>query len=159
MLDQVTKSDDGTALIAAEQRLIGELSTAALVSTAVGTATLIAGRRSGRTDVRRFGSQTLIWAAMDLAIAGVGALTARRVDRTDPAVPERRARRLRRILLVNAGLDLGYVGGGARLARRPQRRGDGVAIVVQGLFLLWFDTRHARIMGRLEDRASERAVQ
>lgn len=47
----------------------------------------------------------------------------------------------RRILLINAGLDVGYiVVGGVLLAmKRPMLRGFGAAVCVQGLFLLAFD--------------------
>ncbi|MEW6226412.1 MAG: hypothetical protein AB1627_17465 [Chloroflexota bacterium] len=56
---------------------------------------------------------------------------------TDPA-------RLRRVLLVNAWLDVGYVATGAWLAGRTRRRGDGAAVLVQGAFLLWLDATAAR---------------
>jgi hypothetical protein len=43
---------------------------------------------------------------------------------------------------VNAVLDVGYVVAGVRLAARPRRRGDGLAVAVQGVFLLYLDTRY-----------------
>ena len=43
---------------------------------------------------------------------------------------------------ANALLDVGYVFAGVSLAARPRRRGDGVAVAVQGLFLLYLDTRY-----------------
>ena len=43
---------------------------------------------------------------------------------------------------ANALLDVGYVLAGVRLAARPRRRGDGAAVAVQGLFLLYLDTRY-----------------
>jgi hypothetical protein len=43
---------------------------------------------------------------------------------------------------ANALLDVGYVAAGVRLAAGPRRRGDGVAVTVQGLFLLYLDTRY-----------------
>lgn len=51
---------------------------------------------------------------------------------------------LRRLLLINAGLDVAYVAVGAILLSRPmpRLRGSGLAVVVQGLFLLVFDTLH-----------------
>ena len=67
------------------------------------------------------------------------------------------ARRLRRVLLVNAALDVGYVAAGALLvARTPdlggrltpeQARGHGVAVVVQGLALFVLDAGHVRELG------------
>ncbi|WP_232822401.1 DUF6992 family protein [Thermus sediminis] len=52
---------------------------------------------------------------------------------------------LRRLLLLNAGLDLGYLALGLfLLSRREARlRGFGAAILVQGGFLLLFDLGHA----------------
>jgi hypothetical protein len=52
---------------------------------------------------------------------------------------------LRRLLLINAGLDVAYVAVGAVLMSRPMPalRGPGMAVVIQGLFLLAFDTAHA----------------
>ena len=52
---------------------------------------------------------------------------------------------LRRLLLLNAGLDLGYLALGLLLFSRRQThlRGFGAAILVQGVFLLLFDLHHA----------------
>ncbi|TFU17521.1 DUF6992 family protein [Thermus tengchongensis] len=53
---------------------------------------------------------------------------------------------LREILLLNAGLDVLYLLGGTLLllrGRKPQHRGFGLAILVQGGFLLIFDLGHA----------------
>lgn len=86
---------------------------------------------------RGFGRQTAAWGAVDGAIALVGARR-QAAGRTTP--PDR----LRRVLLVNAGLDVGYLAAGAWLARRPRWRGDGAAVVVQGAFLLWLDASRAR---------------
>ena len=48
---------------------------------------------------------------------------------------------LARILLINAGLDLLYVSVGIILMtrRKPTVRGFGLAVLIQGLFLLGFD--------------------
>jgi hypothetical protein len=52
---------------------------------------------------------------------------------------------LRNTLLINAGLDVLYVIGGAYMTSRPEEiwRGGGLAIIVQGVFLLGFDLIHA----------------
>ncbi|NPV46835.1 MAG: hypothetical protein HPY69_07745 [Armatimonadetes bacterium] len=52
---------------------------------------------------------------------------------------------LRRALLINAGLDLLYIAAGICLLSRPNRsaRGAGLAVVIQGSFLLFFDALHA----------------
>jgi len=49
------------------------------------------------------------------------------------------------VLLVNAAADVGHVALGAALARdsRPRLAGAGVAIVMQGAFLLVHDSIHA----------------
>ena len=85
---------------------------------------------------RGFGRQTAAWGAVDGIIALVGA-------RRQAAGRTTGAARLRRVLLVNAGLDVGYVAAGAVLLR-TRWRGDGLAVVVQGAFLLWLDAASAR---------------
>lgn len=88
---------------------------------------------AARPGTRGFGRQTVAWGAVDGAIAGVGAW---RRTAKGPTAP----RRLRRILLLNAGLDVGYLGAGAWLVRDGRWRGDGAAVVVQGAFLLVLDS-------------------
>jgi hypothetical protein len=99
---------------------------------------------------RAAGWQTAGWGAVDLAIAVVaGRLQDRRMRRLpDPYAPEALERErvaLRRVLVVNAVADLGYIALGARLARDPRPRvaGAGAAIVVQGAFLALHDGHHA----------------
>ncbi len=91
------------------------------------------------------GRQHALWGAVDGALAARGLLRA--PDRVRE--PGERAARLRRLLLVNAGLDVGYLALGATLrsgrlgaARRP----DGEAVLVQGAFLLGLDLWHARAL-------------
>lgn len=110
-----------------EVRLTRVLGAWAIGSAAVGALLAV------RPATRGSGRQTLVWGAVDGAIAYVG--RRRRASRgpTDPA-------RLRRVLLVNAGLDVGYVAAGAWLVRDGRWRGDGVAVVVQGAFLLVLDS-------------------
>lgn len=103
---------------------------------------------------RQFGLQAVSWGVIDvlLAIAGrrqallrAEQFAAGALDETDT---EREATNFERILLVNAGLDVGYIAAGgftaARFADRPDRQGLGWGILVQGLFLLIFDARVAR---------------
>lgn len=114
---------------------------------AVGGSSVLVGAlaaRSGSATVRAFGRQTAGWGAIDLAIAGIATL------RPPPAS----ANKLRKVLVVNAGLDVGYILVGAHLMwHRPQFGGritvdeslvHGVAIVIQGTALLMLDTVHAR---------------
>ncbi len=57
-------------------------------------------------------------------------------------------RKVRRILWVNTGLDVLYMLGGALFARAnfsdPFRVGTGLGIILQGMFLFFFDWIHAR---------------
>lgn len=77
-----------------------------------------------------FGAMTLFWIAIDLAIAGWAVLA----PVTDVA-------EFRQLLLINGGLDVLYLATGAFLISRPKSilRGFGLAILVQGGFLLILD--------------------
>ena len=99
------------------------------------------------------GLQSLAWGAIDAGIAVVGGWVTRRrrAGLANPSAPEvlaREARNLRRILLINTGLDVLYVTGGVALALilgadNPFWRGNGWGIAVQGGFLFCFDLLHA----------------
>jgi len=127
----------------------------ALGSMAVGAGMWLDGARDGDARRRAFGQQTVAWGAVDAGIAAFGdrrrrARLAALDDPSDPGVQRRERAGLRRLLLVNAGLDVGYVAGGRARARRgdPAARGHGGAVVVQGLFLLVFDLWHALAVTR-----------
>lgn len=90
-------------------------------------------------STRGFGRQTLAWGAVDGAIAAVGRRRHAARGPTDPT-------RLRRVLLVNAVLDVGYLAAGAWLVRDGRWRGDGAAVLVQGAFLLALDGTAARAL-------------
>jgi hypothetical protein len=102
---------------------------------------------------RGAGIQAIAWGVIDAGIALVGgwATRRRRARLADPSTSQvlaREARHLRRILLVNTGLDVLYVTGGILLALtlgtdNPFWRGNGWGIVVQGGFLFCFDLLHA----------------
>jgi hypothetical protein len=99
------------------------------------------------------GLQAIAWGAIDAAIALVGGWVTRRrrVGLADPSASEvlaREARNLRRILLINTGLDVLYITGGVILAltlgtQNLFWRGNGWGIVIQGGFLFFFDLFHA----------------
>ncbi len=100
---------------------------------------------------RAFGLQFLVWGAIDGAIAIAGWIALRRAHArgavADPrcAPPERR--RLRRLLWINAGLDVVYVAAALlvlALWRTPEGLGHGLGVLIQGGFLLVFDVVHAR---------------
>jgi hypothetical protein len=126
-----------------------------------GMASVVAGlglvAATGTPWRRSFGLQTAGWGAVDLGIAAVGLrLQGRRMSLLpDPyaAQPQEAERRkLWRILMVNAVADVGYVALGMKMARDSRSRvsGAGVAVVVQGAFLLLHDSFHA--VGCANDR-------
>ena len=119
-----------TAVTPVEERLTRVLGAWAAGCVAAGSALSIPSRTRG------FGRQTAAWGAVDGLIAWAGARSRARKGPTDP-------RRLRRVLLVNAGLDVGYVLGGLALVRHGRWAGDGQAVVVQGAFLLALDSAAA----------------
>jgi hypothetical protein len=95
--------------------------------------------------LRGLGQQFIAWGAIDGAIALAGRWSQHRQGA--PAETAQQIAKLRRLLLVNAGLDVFYVAGGLALALRrgpddPYWRGVGLGIVVQGGFLLAFDLWH-----------------
>ncbi len=101
-------------------------------------ASVVAGAAlSSSPRTRGFGRQTVAWGGLDGAIALVGARKRRAAGPTDPG-------HLRKVLLLNAGLDVGYVAAGGWLVRAGRWRGDGLAVVLQGAFLLWLDASTAR---------------
>lgn len=95
--------------------------------------------------LRGLGQQFVAWGAVDGALALAGRWSSQRQARRGG--PPQETGKLRRLLLVNAGLDGLYVAGGAALAVRrgqddPYWRGVGLGIVAQGGFLLAFDLWH-----------------
>jgi hypothetical protein len=105
---------------------------------------------------RGVGSQCLGWGTINIGIAlGGRFLTERRrstlADPEAPSVVNQEARSLRRILWINAGLDVLYMLGGWRLAavrgaEDAQWRGIGQGIMLQGGLLLLFDVIHALLV-------------
>src|SRR3954463_7755842 len=122
----------------AEQRLTAELAAWATWSTGVGLVLWRLGRREGGRALAGAGRVSVAWGVGGAGNAGFGAWRGRGARAGDPA----RARRLAMITGANALLDVGYVAGGVRWARVPGRRGEGWATAVQGLFLLYLDTRY-----------------
>lgn len=143
---------------AAQADIAAHLATWAAVSLVGGGVLALVGQLRGHPTMRAFGLQNAGWGAVDLAIAGVasaGRKTAMRraPDPGDHDIQSRQRRSLRRTLLVNAGLDVGYVAAGLaglvwslRAGPRPAAVGHCCAVVVQGGFLLAFDTLHARAL-------------
>ena len=138
-----------------EREITALLTVWAAGSVIKGTAIALLGKRTGRKQWVRFGRQTAMWGAVDALIAGAGALSrSRRGELTQEQV-DAEARKLRTLLLINAAADVLYVAGGAHIAFHakpgpPEKtsfrmgRGDGLAILIQGAFLLALDATYAR---------------
>lgn len=125
-----------------------------------GTAIALIGHRTGRKQWMRFGRQTALWGAVDALIAGAGALSRPRRGELTQEQVDFEATKLRVLLLFNAAADVVYIAGGAHIAfhAKPGRidpptpevtslrmgRGDGLAIIIQGAFLLALDATYAR---------------
>lgn len=150
-----------------ERQITGLLGAWAAGSVIKGGVIALIGRQTGRRQWVRFGRQTAMWGAIDGLIAGLGAMTrSRRGELSDEEV-DREANRLRLLLTVNAVADIIYVAGGAHIAfhAKPAStdaaggqtmertsfrmgRGDGLAIIIQGAFLLALDATYARRLTR-----------
>ena len=130
-----------------ERQITGLLGTWAAGSIVKGGVIALIGQRTGRRQWLRFGRQTAMWGAVDALIAGAGAVSRSRRGELSPEQVDAEARKLRKLLLINAAADVLYIAGGAHIAYHAGPggtsfrlgRGDGLAIVVQGAFLLALD--------------------
>lgn len=100
--------------------------------------------RAGDEILKHVARQAAAWGAVDLVLAVNGRRAARRQART--ATREQVAasvQRFRLILAVNAVLDFYYILGGTLLVRsagaNSRRKGTGLGIILQGLFLGCYD--------------------
>jgi hypothetical protein len=111
--------------------------------------------KNGDGSVAGFGSQFAGWGAINAILAAFGLKAARRnlkrQEQGDISLEEhaRQAQSFERLVLLNAGLDFGYIVVGAWLAAKPTRQakkrqgfrsGMGWGIVTQGAFLLIWDS-------------------
>ena len=102
----------------------------------------------GNSFWKGFGIQAVAWGAIDAAIALLGILRTnrRRSAHYSPELMLQEASRLKRLLLVNFGLDFVYIAIGMALAylrSEASWQGHGWGIVLQGSFLLFLDFIHA----------------
>lgn len=112
-------------------------------------------RRNPTKFWRGAGMQFVSWGIINAMIAAAGSVsTENRLAQLDnpgaPEILEKETRNLRRLLWINAGLDVVYVLAGRWWSRRDKgdgsARGHGFGIIIQGLFLLVFDVLHARLL-------------
>lgn len=109
--------------------------------------TTLASQRSG--EARYFHGMNAGWNLVNLGLATAGYISATKGDPSALGLYESidAQHRLQKIFLFNAGLDVGYMLGGAYLIERakntenkPERlRGFGKSIALQGAFLFVFD--------------------
>lgn len=134
--------EDSSGVVRVQRSLFVTLGGWAGANIATGSWQALSARSS---EVQRYmGYQALGWGAVNGTIAGIGALMARR-QRSHPKDWTKERRRMRRILWINAGLDVGYMAAGALLAsqRDMRLRGTGYGIMLQGGGLLVIDAWHA----------------
>ena len=129
-----------------EQRIGRQLFGWGIVNVAIGTLLLLA----ENPFPRGLGVQALAWGSINAAIAAFGqSRLPRKLHRllrrhgANAARIERRT--LRRLLLINAGLDVVYIVAGlllVTLVPGPFAAGNGWGVVLQGAALLLFDAVH-----------------
>ena len=116
------------------------------------------GRAATTGATRRFHEMNALWNTVNLGIAAVGLYGALRADPAGWSLAEAvgEHHKFGKVLLFNAGLDVGYVAGGLYLlerARRPgadadQLRGYGRSVMFQGAFLFVFDLVNYALLAR-----------
>jgi len=144
------------SVFAYQQQILPALRVWGAISVALGLLWWWRGGRENNVWWRGVGMQWAMWGAIDALIAAAGlrgvtrkadALTAGTMT---AATHANEAHIFERILWVNAGLDVGYVVGGALWMRvnadAPERRGHGAGIVAQGLFLFGFDLANVLVV-------------
>jgi hypothetical protein len=138
-----------TLLYAERQHLLRLLLWAGLsILGATGVAATMSARRVRSPFLSHFAIQMALWGAVIATIAAFEWHGAHLRDLSGAA-------RLERLLWINVGLDMGYVGIGGALAgcawltaKRMAGVGAGTGIAVQGLALLLIDLQFASIVSR-----------
>ena len=108
---------------------------------------ILMGQRNGTE--KYFHQMNAGWGVINLGIASVSLWMAMKTDPASIDLTEtwKAQQNMQKILLFNAGLDVGYMMGGLYLRERAKRpdanydrlRGFGNAIILQGAFLFVFD--------------------
>jgi hypothetical protein len=129
-----------------ERRAMLQLGTWAVGNIALGS---VLAARSKNAENKAFHQMNAGWNLVNLAIAGFGYYSSQQSVPTDLTawVLLEKNYGLQKTFLFNAGLDIGYMAGGALLMERskntiknPERlRGFGKSVILQGGFLFVFD--------------------
>ncbi len=99
-------------------------------------------------EMRYFHQMNVMWGGINLAIAGLGYWGAGREKIDNPTMEsvQKHQRKIEKTYLINAGLDVVYVGSGLLMnktsdnQKNPEKfKGYGNSIMVQGGFLLLYD--------------------
>ena len=99
-------------------------------------------------EMRYFHQMNVMWGGINLAIAGLGYWGAGREKIDNPTMEsvQKHQRKIEKTYLINAGLDVVYVGAGLLMnktsnnQKNPEQfKGYGNSIMVQGGFLLLYD--------------------
>jgi len=97
-------------------------------------------------EAKGFHQMNMYWNSVNLIIAGLGYYNAfKEIPGTEFWETIDAQHRMEKILLFNAGLDVGYIAGGLYLNERGKRlgreqwQGFGKSVMLQGAFLLSFD--------------------
>lgn len=110
------------------------------------------------------GIQFISWGAIDAIIAIGGQVASdRRLNNTSsedmPKQLEKDTRNLKIALWVNAGLDILYMLGGLRWVRRDlddsRQKGNGIGVIIQGMFLFVFDVYHALKLQKISEHQKD----
>ena len=128
------------------QKTLGlSLGSFALANIAIGAV----GASQTEGEMKQFHKMNMYWNLVNLGIAGAGLLSSRKQNADQETLSDaiQKHETMKQILLLNVGLDVAYVVGGAYLQERAnthpdnadQLRGYGKSIMIQGGFLFAFD--------------------
>ena len=126
----------------------------------------VAGHFASEGETRAFFQANAAWNVVNLVIAGLGYHGQATADPAswDLARSLSEGQRMEKVLLLNAGLDVGYIAFGGFLWERGMRkdserlRGWGKSVLVQGAFLLVFDGVLTFLNAKLNGELSARLV-
>ncbi|NOK34947.1 hypothetical protein HMI49_17240 [Corallococcus exercitus] len=126
----------------------------------------VAGHFASEGETRAFFQANAAWNVVNLVIAGLGYHGQATSDPAswDLARSLAEGQRMEKVLLLNAGLDVGYIAFGGLLWERGLRkdserlRGWGKSVLVQGAFLLVFDGVLTFLNAKLNGELTARLV-
>ncbi|RKH60117.1 DUF6992 family protein [Corallococcus aberystwythensis] len=126
----------------------------------------VAGHFASEGETRAFFQANAAWNVVNLVIAGLGYHGQATADPAtwDLARSLSEGQRMEKLLLLNAGLDVGYIAFGGLLWERGLRkdserlRGWGKSVLMQGAFLLVFDGVLTFLNARLNGQLTARLV-